>query len=155
MAVGPIKGLHKVTARVADGSRRTYWYAWKGGPRLEGEPGTPAFEASYRRAIRRRNQARHGDTLAGLAAAYRASPEFENRSASTLRKWSRHLDMIQADDGPLAIASLPVAGLGVPRCGSIFWRGGINGARRRARRITPCRCCRPCCPGPSIAEPSP
>ena len=47
MAVGPIKGLHKATARVADGSRRTYWYAWKGGPRLEGEPGTPVFEASY------------------------------------------------------------------------------------------------------------
>lgn len=134
MAVGPIKGLHKVTARVADGSRRTYWYAWKGGPRLEGEPGTPAFEASYRRAIRRRNQARHGDTLAGLAAAYRASPEFENRSASTLREWSRHLDMIQADDGPLAIASLPVTGLGDPRVRQhlLAWRDQWRATPRKA-----------------------
>lgn len=134
MAVGPIKGLHKVTARVADGSRRTYWYAWKGGPRLEGEPGTPVFEASYRRAIRRRNQARHGDTLAGLAAAYRASPEFENRSASTLREWSRHLDMIQADDGPLAIASLPVAGLGDPRVRQhlLAWRDQWRATPRKA-----------------------
>lgn len=133
MAAAPIKGLHKATARVADGSRRTYWYAWKGGPRLEGEPGTPAFEASYRRAIRSRKQLR-GDTLAALVAAYRASPEFENRAASTLREWSRYLDMIQTDNGPLAIASLPVAGLGDPRVRQhlLAWRDQWRATPRKA-----------------------
>jgi hypothetical protein len=37
-----IKGLFKITAK-----GRVYWYAWRGGPRLSGEPGSPEFHASY------------------------------------------------------------------------------------------------------------
>ena len=40
-----LKGIAKVTAK-----GRTYWYAWRGGPRLRGEPGTAEFIASYREA---------------------------------------------------------------------------------------------------------
>jgi hypothetical protein len=43
-----LKGIDSATKRLADGSTRTYYYAWRGGPRLEGEPGTPDFVASYR-----------------------------------------------------------------------------------------------------------
>lgn len=134
MRAAPIKGLHKATARTADGGRRTYWYAWKGGPRLEGEPGTPAFEASYRLAIERRKLGRHGDTLAGLVAAYRASPEFQNRSASTLKEWARFLDLIQTGDGPLAIASLPAASLNDPRVRQhlLAWRDQWRTTPRKA-----------------------
>lgn len=128
-----IKGLHKTTARTADGGR-TYWYAWKGGPRLQGEPGTSEFEASYRRAIEHRKLGRHGDTLAGLVAAYRASPEFGNRSASTLKEWARFLDLIQTEDGPLAIASLPVATLSDPRVRQhlLAWRDQWRATPRKA-----------------------
>ena len=45
-----LKGLNSITKRLADGTRRTYWYAWKGGPALRGEPGTPEFIASYNEA---------------------------------------------------------------------------------------------------------
>jgi hypothetical protein len=41
-----LKGLAKVTAK-----GRTYWYAWRGGPRLRGEPGSPEFMASYNEAL--------------------------------------------------------------------------------------------------------
>ena len=37
-----LKGLKQVTRTLADGSRATYWYAWAGGPRLTGAPGSPA-----------------------------------------------------------------------------------------------------------------
>jgi hypothetical protein len=40
-----LKGIAKVTAK-----GRTYWYAWRGGPRLRGEPGAAEFVASYREA---------------------------------------------------------------------------------------------------------
>jgi len=30
-----MKGVHKVTRRLADRSKRTYYYAWRGGPRME------------------------------------------------------------------------------------------------------------------------
>jgi hypothetical protein len=36
-----LKGLNSITKKLADGSRRTYYYAWKGGPRLEGKLGSP------------------------------------------------------------------------------------------------------------------
>jgi hypothetical protein len=40
-----LKGIAKVTAK-----GRVYWYAWRGGPRLSGEPGTAEFVASYKGA---------------------------------------------------------------------------------------------------------
>ena len=46
-----LKGINSITKRLADGTRRTYWYAWKGGPPLRGEPGTPEFIASYNKAV--------------------------------------------------------------------------------------------------------
>ena len=151
MRAAPIKGLHKATARTADGGRRTYWYAWKGGPRLEGEPGTPAFEAGYRLAIERRKLGRHGETLAGMVAAYRASPEFQNRSASTLKEWARFLDLIQTDDGPLAIASLPDATLGDPRVRQhlLAWRDQWRATPRKADYAM--QVLSAVCPGASIA----
>ena len=48
-----LKGLNSKRKTLADGSVVTYWYAWKGGPRLKGEPGTPEFVASYNDAINR------------------------------------------------------------------------------------------------------
>ena len=45
-----LKGLNSKRKRLADGSFKTYWYAWKGGPSLRGDPGTPEFMASYNEA---------------------------------------------------------------------------------------------------------
>jgi hypothetical protein len=45
-----LKGINSHTAKLADGTTKTYWYAWKCGPRLHGEPGTPEFIASYNEA---------------------------------------------------------------------------------------------------------
>jgi hypothetical protein len=41
-----LKGIAKVTAK-----GKTYHYAWRGGPPLRGEPGSPAFIASYNEAV--------------------------------------------------------------------------------------------------------
>jgi len=38
-----LKGIDSAVKRLADGSIRTYHYAWRGGPRLEGMPGPPQF----------------------------------------------------------------------------------------------------------------
>src|SRR6266700_8027673 len=49
-----LKGLNSATKVLADGRRVTYWYAWRGGPQLRGEPGTPEFVASYNEAVARK-----------------------------------------------------------------------------------------------------
>jgi hypothetical protein len=36
-----LKGIASATKRLADGSKVVYYCAWRGGLRLNGEPGTP------------------------------------------------------------------------------------------------------------------
>jgi hypothetical protein len=49
-----LRGLHSAHVMLANGKRKIYWYAWRGGPRLRGEPGTPEFMASYNEAVAQR-----------------------------------------------------------------------------------------------------
>ena len=58
-----LKGINSITKKLADGTRKTYWYAWKSGPPLRGEPGTPEFVHSYNEAIARRVVPPHGAWL--------------------------------------------------------------------------------------------
>lgn len=92
-----IKGLNHITKALADGRRVTYWYAWKGGPRLPGEPGSDGFIAAYAEAIKKRKSP-SGDTLGGLVQRYRASPEFKRLADSTQAEWKRWIARIESAD---------------------------------------------------------
>jgi hypothetical protein len=46
-----LKGINSKRKRLADSSLKTYYYAWKGGPPLRGDPGSPEFVASYNAAV--------------------------------------------------------------------------------------------------------
>ena len=70
-----LRGINRITKRLADGTLRTYCYAWKGGPPLRGKPGTPEFVASYNEAISRKEAAPRG-TLLSLLQQYQASEDF-------------------------------------------------------------------------------
>jgi integrase len=93
-----LKGIAKVTAK-----GRTYYYAWRGGPRLRGEPGAPEFIASYNEAVEDR---RAPDTarFRGVVAAYKASVEYRELADNTKRKWAPALDRIADYFGDLRIA---------------------------------------------------
>ena len=91
-----LKGIAKVTAK-----GRSYWYAWRGGPRLRGEPGSPEFMASYNVAVESRrlpDPAR----FRSLVTLYRAG-DFQKLSPSTKRNWSPWLDRIAEYFGDLSI----------------------------------------------------
>jgi hypothetical protein len=49
-----LRGINSKRKKLADGSFRTYYWAWKGEPPLRGEPGTPEFVASYNEAVARK-----------------------------------------------------------------------------------------------------
>src|SRR6266851_4040508 len=49
-----LRGINRVTKRLADGTVKTYHFAWKSGPALRGAPGSPEFVASYNEAVVRR-----------------------------------------------------------------------------------------------------
>lgn len=42
-----LKGVHKTTKTLADGTRKDYFYAWKAGPRIDEKPGSKAFREAY------------------------------------------------------------------------------------------------------------
>ena len=122
----PLKGIHKVRKRLADGSVRTYYYAFRGGPRLEGEPGSPEFLESYAKAIRR-------DPPAGLFGSilrrFEASPEFEKLRDRTKADYRLFLTKIEDEFG-----DLPVRALNDPAVREDFlaWRDKMSNAPKQA-----------------------
>jgi integrase len=93
-----LKGVHTVKT-----NGRTYYYAWRGGPRLRGEPGTPTFHNSYYEAIA---ELRTPDTgkFMSLVTLYRASNDYKKLAESTRKAWSPWLDRIANYFGELHIA---------------------------------------------------
>jgi integrase len=93
-----LKGIAKVTAKGRD-----YWYAWRGGPRLKGEPGDPEFVASYNEAIQ---QLRRPDKsrFRFVVADYKASGDYKKLAESTRIQWGKWLDRITDHFGDLSIA---------------------------------------------------
>jgi integrase len=93
-----LKGIAKVTAK-----GRTYWYAWRRGPRLRGEPGTPEFLISYQEALESRHIPDPG-RFRSLVTLYKASADYKRLAPSTLRNWGPWLDRIADHFGDLRIA---------------------------------------------------
>jgi integrase len=101
-----LKGLNKSVKRLADGRRVTYWYAWRGGPLLRGEPGTPEFVASYNEAIAKKVTPPRG-TLLGLLHEYQAAADFLSLADRTRKDYIAQIKIIEAEfsDFPLSALS--------------------------------------------------
>ncbi len=114
-----LKGINSVAKRLADGTPRTYWYAWKGGPPLRGEPGTPEFVASYNEAVAQKVAPPTG-TLLALLFRFQGSAEFQfGISTRTRRDYIKQIKHIER-----AFGDFPIRALDDPRATSVFleWR---------------------------------
>jgi len=100
-----IKGLNRTRTTLASGKKVTYYYAWKGGPRLEGEPGTPEFMASYNAAVAGRRK-RNEDQLISILDAFEASTDFADLADRTRKDYRRLLIVIEREFGNFPIAAL-------------------------------------------------
>ena len=81
-----LKGIAKATAK-----GHTYYYAWRGGPRLRGEPGSPEFHASYNEAIADRRTP-DKSRFRFVVTDYKASAEYKKLAESTRAQWGKWLD---------------------------------------------------------------
>ncbi len=93
-----LKGIAKATAK-----GRTYYYAWRGGPRLRGEPGSPEFMVYYNEAIESHRLPDAG-RFRSLVVLYKASADHKKLAASTAKNWAPWLDRIADHFGELRIA---------------------------------------------------
>ncbi len=125
-----LKGLNSVTKKLANGRRVTYWYAWKGGPRLQGQPGTPEFIASYNRVAAQKVSSPTG-TLMSLINGYQASEDFRKLADTTHRSYVALIKRIEVKFG-----DFPLSALADRRTRGIFmaWRDklAVNSGRRQA-----------------------
>lgn len=101
-----LKGINRITKRLADGSIVTYYYAWKGGPRLPGKPGNPEFIAAYNEAVAKKVQEPAG-TLQAILNAYQSSPKFTDLAPRTCKDYVRQIKQIEVEFGDFPIAGLP------------------------------------------------
>src|SRR3982751_3198233 len=81
-----LKGIAKAKAK-----GRTYYYTWRGGPRLVGEPGSPEFLNSFQEAHESRRPHDRG-RFRSLVVLYRASKDYRGLADSTKRNWGPWLD---------------------------------------------------------------
>jgi integrase len=123
-----LKGINSKRKRLADGSEKTYYYAWKGGPPLRGKPGTPEFVASYNEACASKIVQPQG-TLASILQAYQASAEFAGLAPRTRRDY---VEKIHKAIEP-AFADFPIAALTDKRSRNVFrtWRDRLAVKSRR------------------------
>jgi integrase len=94
-----VKGLHRVVSK-----GRVYWYAYRGGPRLRGEEGSPEWWASIDEANRERHIPEPGKFRA-LVTLYKASADYQKLAPVTKRNWAPWLDRVADYFGTLSIAA--------------------------------------------------
>lgn len=97
-----VKGIHTTKAKLADGTTRVYYYAWKGGPRINAEAGTPDFWAAYNKIVADRQHHAIG-SLGDIIDDYLASGLFKKTSASHQRALRSYLELIRKAFGTMPL----------------------------------------------------
>ena len=129
-----LPGLAVATKRLADGSTRKYYYAWRGGPLLKGadgiplQPGEPDFIVAYTKAHEDRKKPSVG-TMMALIADFKASSEFTGCADRTRKDYMRFLKMIENQFG-----DMPITLLKKPKTRGRFkkWRDSLAASPRQA-----------------------
>ncbi len=123
----PMKGLHRNRRRLADGRTVTYYYAWRGGPRVHGKPGTPDFLTSYTQAVATRSAPSQA-VMASLLRAFQGSQAFLGLAPRTRADYLAKIKIIEKKFG-----DFPLAGLTDRRSRGVFmeWRDQLAVTSRR------------------------
>ncbi len=93
----PLKGLHIVRSK-----GRTYYYAWRGGPRIDAPFGTPEFHAEFADA-KRPATALDKHRFSTWITLYKDSDEYKDLADSTKRVWGPWFDHIRDEFGRLSV----------------------------------------------------
>lgn len=95
-----LRGIHKVKRKLADGTARTHYYAWRGGPKMKSQPGTEGFLLEYARLKQAAADTGHNvQTIEGLIDHFTGplnpeterpdpvNPDFDRLAASTQKDY--------------------------------------------------------------------
>jgi integrase len=122
-----LRGINSVTKLLANGRQVTYWYAWKGGPALKGQPGSPEFIASYNEAASQKVAPPTG-VMFSILQGYQASEDFRGLSERTRADYIGKIKQIERSFG-----DFPLSALIDRRTRGVFlaWRDRLAATSRR------------------------
>jgi integrase len=122
-----LRGINSRRKVLADGTVKNYYWAWKGGPPLRGDVGTPEFIASYNEAVARKAVSPSGVMLS-ILQGYQASEDFRGLGERTRLDYIRHIIAIEKRFG-----DFPLSALTDRRTRGVFlaWRDKLAVASRR------------------------
>jgi integrase len=123
-----LKGIASSTKLLATGEKVTYYYAWRGGPRLSGAPDSPEFVESYEKAHRER-RVPDSSLFKSIIASYLSSPDFGDLRERTKSDYRKQIDKIER-----AFGDMPIAALDDPAVTMEFreWRDSHSNSPRQA-----------------------
>ncbi|MDF0491174.1 tyrosine-type recombinase/integrase [Sphingomonas sp. H39-1-10] len=101
-----LNGVLKVRKKLASGRTTTYYYAWRGGPRLEGSPGSREFHKSYFAAHEKPIVKPAVEVLNSIFDAFLISSDYTQLADRTQKDYKKHLVHIRAEFGDLPVAAL-------------------------------------------------
>lgn len=122
-----LKGTNQITKRLANGKSVTYYYAWKGGPRLPGKPGDPEFIEAYNKAIGQKAKSR-SDTIQSLLNRYQDTPKWGGLAERTKKDYCSHIRKIETAFGDFPISALADR---CARAALLEWRDTMATTSRR------------------------
>jgi integrase len=111
MKRGKLPGVATASKRLADGTKRKYYYAWRGGPMLKADDGTPLspkdpqFVVTYAAAHAERKKPVAG-TLFSLIAAFKSTTEFTGLADGTRKDYLRYMKAIEEEFGAMPLAAV-------------------------------------------------
>lgn len=122
-------GVHKVNATLKNGASVTYYYAWRGGPRIKAKPNTKAFLQEFARLTRDRSQPSKDQTLGWLIGEYQSSAGYRKLRASTRRDYERIIGVLRVKFGTFPVAAVEAKGA---RKVFLDWRDTMSDTPRSA-----------------------
>jgi integrase len=99
-----LKGINSLTKKLADGTVKTYWYAWKSGPRIDAEPGTPDFIRQYSEATAAKKK--DVETFSSLIDYFKDQSEYTGLGDKSKRAYDQYLALIEAKFGTMPIGAI-------------------------------------------------
>jgi integrase len=99
-----LKGIHVTYKRLASGEVKKYYYAWKGGPRIDAEPGTPDFVRLYGEATSAKPTS--AATFRSLIDYFKDQNEYKSLSDSSRRAYDSYLNLIDEKFGTMPIEAV-------------------------------------------------
>lgn len=107
-----LKGVASATKVLADGTKRKYFYAWRGGPLLRGPDGAPIeskddpfIHVAFTDAHRERKKPPEGN-MAALIRDFQASSDFQKLSDGSQRAYRSYFALIEKRFGKMPLAAI-------------------------------------------------